>query len=250
MFLPYRETALFLLLSSCATASTPIAAIPPEAANAAVQQEGALGFYRYPALRGDTIVFAAEGDLWKVSTEGGVAHRLTTHAGEEQFPTISPDGTTLAFTAHYEGVPEVYTMPLVGGAPTRWTYEADPSVATTWTPDGKLVYATRAYSGLPRLRLVKIDLEMGTRELEPLAYASEAAYDDTGDTLYFCRPVFHRNVTKRYTGGTARDVWKFERGAEEAIELTGDWNGESHSPMWWQGSRQYDESALDERGRH
>jgi len=235
MFLPYRETALFLLLSSCATASTPIAAIPPEAANAAVQQEGALGFYRYPALRGDTIVFAAEGDLWKVSTEGGVAHRLTTHAGEEQFPTISPDGTTLAFTAHYEGVPEVYTMPLVGGAPTRWTYEADPSVATTWTPDGKLVYATRAYSGLPRLRLVKIDLEMGTRELEPLAYASEAAYDDTGDTLYFCRPVFHRNVTKRYTGGTARDVWKFERGAEEAIELTGDWNGESHSPMWWQG---------------
>lgn len=235
MLLPYRETALFLLLSSCATASTPVEAVSPEAPNPAVQQEGTLGFYRYPALRGDTIVFAAEGDLWKVDIEGGVAYRLTTHASEEQFPTISPDGRTLAFTAHYEGVPEVYTMPLAGGAPTRWTFEADPSVATTWTPDGKLVYATRAYTGLPRPRLVVLDLQTGTRELEPLAYASEGTYDDTGDTLFFCRPAFHRNVTKRYTGGTARDVWKFERGAEEAVELTGDWNGESHSPMWWQG---------------
>ena len=49
------------------------------------------------------------------------------------------------------------------------------------------------------------------------------------------RPAFHNNVTKRYTGGTARDVWKFEDGADEAVELTGDYDGESHSPMWWGG---------------
>jgi len=237
MPLPRREAVLFLLLSpSCASAAPPSAIVEPTpGATAPLQSEGVLGFYRYPALHGDEIVFAAEGDLWKVPAQGGVAHRLTTHPGEELFPAISPDGETLAFTGNYEGVPEVYTMPLAGGTPTRWTFEADPSNVCSWTPSGELVYETRAYSGLPRLGLVKIDLASATRELVPLAYCSEAAYDDTGARLFFCRPTFHRNVTKRYTGGTARDVWMYVRGAEEAVELTGDWKGESHSPMWWRG---------------
>ena len=199
------------------------------------QQEGTLGFYRYPALHGDTIVFAAEGDLWKVSVEGGVARRLTTHHSEETDPVISPDGQTLAFTARYEGPAELYTMPLAGGVPVRHTYEADASVATTWTPDGQLVYMTRQYNARPLPGLVKLDLEDGTRSLIPLLPASEGAYNGDGTTLYFARPVFHNNVTKRYVGGTARDVWKFEDGAAEAVELTGDYDGESHSPMWWNG---------------
>ena len=45
--------------------------------------EGVLGYYRYPALAGDTLIFAAEGDLWVVGVDGGLARRLTTHPGEE-----------------------------------------------------------------------------------------------------------------------------------------------------------------------
>jgi len=201
----------------------------------ATRQAGVLGYYRYPALHGDTIVFAAEGDLWKVSAAGGVARRLTTHHSEETDPVISPDGGTLAFTARYEGPAELYTMPLAGGVPVRRTYEAEGSLATAWTPDGRLVYTTTHYSGLPKPRLVALDLANGTRALIPLADASEATYDEGGTKLFFVRPAFHGNVTKRYTGGTARDVWKFEAGAAEAVELTGDHRGESHSPMWWAG---------------
>ncbi len=35
------------------------------------------GFYRDPAVHGDTVVFTAEGDLWSVSLSGGAAHRIT-----------------------------------------------------------------------------------------------------------------------------------------------------------------------------
>ena len=107
---------------------------------------GTLGFYRSPALHGETIVFAAEGDLWSVGIAGGVARRLTSHPAEETNPVISPDGRTLAFTARYEGPAELYTMPITGGMPTRRTFEAEASIATAWTPDGKLVYTTTHFA--------------------------------------------------------------------------------------------------------
>jgi tricorn protease len=220
-----------LLIAILALVASPLRAL---AQSPPAVPSGALGFYRSPALHGDTVVFAAEGDLWKVAVAGGEARRLTTHAGEETNPVLSPDGRTLAFTARYEGPAEVYTMPLSGGVPTRRTYEAEPSMATTWTPDGKLVYTTTHFSGIPKPRLVALDLATGTATQVPLAEATEGTYDASGRVLYFVRPAFHNNVTKRYTGGTARDVWMFD-GRNEARELTGDWRGESHSPMWWNG---------------
>ena len=42
-------------------------------------------------------------------------------------------------------------------------------------------------------------------------------------------------MTRWYTGGTARQIWKFRDGADEAERLTRDYAGESHTPMWWNG---------------
>ena len=222
-----RRRVLAVLSSSLLTLT--LAAAPAHA-------QGAQGFYRFPTVHGNTIVFAAEGDLWSVPTSGGLAHRLTTHAAEETDPVISPDGKTLAFTARYEGQTALYTMPIAGGSPTRWTYDGDAAVATTWTPDGRLVYKTTQYAGIPKVEMVALNLASNTRERVPLAGASEGSYDATGKTLYFVRPGFHNNVTRHYTGGTARQIWKYTAGAAEAVQLTGqDYNGESHSPMWYNG---------------
>ena len=60
-----------------------------------------------------------------------------------------------------------------------------------------------------------------------------AVKDRSGKTVYFVRPGFHANVTRWYTGGQARQVWKFREGANEAEKLTRDYKGESHTPMWW-----------------
>ena len=167
---------------------------------------GTLGFYRFPALHDDPLVFATERDLWRVSASGGMAYRLTTHAAEERSPVISPDGRTLAFAAQYEGPTEVYTMPVEGGTPTRWTYESTPSIPSTWTNDGRLVYESQQYSTLPHFQLVTLDPQQNSRERVPLATATSASYDESESDLYFVRPAFHNNVTNRYVGGTARDV--------------------------------------------
>lgn len=79
------------------------------------QADGPRGYYRFPAVSGESVVFTAEGDLWVVPIQGGVAQRLTSHAAEETNAAISPDGRTVAFSASYEGPTDVYTMPLAGG---------------------------------------------------------------------------------------------------------------------------------------
>src|SRR5947199_7458897 len=101
-------------------------------------QQPSLGYYRFPAISGNTIVFTAEGDLWRVPITGGVAQRLTSNAGEESHAAISPDGQTVAFSASYEGPTEVYTMPLGGGPPRRRTFEGGNAIVACWTPDGQV----------------------------------------------------------------------------------------------------------------
>ncbi|WP_339794978.1 S41 family peptidase [uncultured Imperialibacter sp.] len=197
--------------------------------------QGVEGYYRFPNIHSNTIVFTAEGDIWTVPLTGGLAQRLTTHAEEETDAAISPDGTTIAFSASYEGPQEIYTMPISGGLPTRWTFESDASTMNCWTPDGKVVYDTRAYATLPDRQLVTIDPATKKKSRVPLAQASEASFDATGKTVYFVRPSYHGNVTKRYKGGTARQIWKYTEGHPEAVQLTLGYAGESHHPMWYNG---------------
>ena len=120
-------------------------------------QKSQLGYYRQPAIWNDTLVFVAEGDLWRVGVGGGVAQRLTTHPEEESRPAISPDGKTVAYAATYEGPGEVYTLPLEGGVPTRQTWDATRPAWLSWTPKGEVLYATRRHSTLPNAQLVRLD---------------------------------------------------------------------------------------------
>jgi tricorn protease len=193
------------------------------------------GYYRQPALHGDTIVFVAEGDLWRVDAGGGAAARLTTHAAVESQPVISPDGATIAFVGAYEGPTALYTMPLEGGRPVRWTWDSARVHTVGWSPGGSLIYATNRFSTLPNMQLVELDTATGELHRTPLAQADDGCYDDSSEHLFFTRYAHQGSSTKRYVGGTAQRLWRFSRGAEEAVPLTDDYRGTSRDPMWWQG---------------
>ena len=72
-------------------------------------------------------------------------------------------------------------------------------------------------------------------EVLPLEMAAEASFDRESNTYFFVRPTYHNNVTKRYQGGTARQLWKYSNGAAEAVKLTKDYAGEDHHPIFHQG---------------
>jgi tricorn protease len=190
------------------------------------------GYYRYPAIQGDTVVFTAEGDLWLVSVTGGPARRLTSDPGREIYPAISPDGQTVAFSGEYEGPQDVYTIPIDGGLPQRRTWDGG-AVVVGWTPDGRVLVRTKRYSTLPDPQLVAIASD-GQREIVPLAQSAEGVYTPDGKTLFFTRYNRQPSQTKRYQGGTVENIWRYDAGSE-AVLLTADWKGTSHNPMFWNG---------------
>ena len=216
--------SLFLVLPTIAT---------PHRSGTASRPGPEPGYYRYPALHDSTLVFTAEGDLWTVGTGGGLARRLTTGRGQEGYAALSPDGKTIAFSADYEGPIEVYTMPLSGGLPARRTWDGGANVVVGWTPGGRILYTTLRFSTLPVNQLVELDTAHDTRTVVPLAQASDGAYD--GNTLFFTRFAAQPSHTRRYQGGTAQQLWKWNPSMAEAEPLTTDYPGTSKAPMVWNG---------------
>ncbi len=191
------------------------------------------GYYRSPAIHGDKIVFTAEGDLWMISTNGGMATRITSSHGTESHAVISPDGSQIAFSAQYEGPTEIYTMSIDGGVPKRLTYEGQSATMIGWRADGKIIYSTGHYSTLPNVQLMIIDPKTGEKNLVPLSQASDGVFDTSGDTLFFTRLPFQGSHTKRYQGGTAQNIWRYVKGDQEAVSLTSDYPGTNKNPMLW-----------------
>ena len=205
-----------------------------------------VGYYRQPALSGTTVVFVAEGDLWKVPLSGAVATRLTSHPGSESMPAISPDGSTVAFVGRYEGPREVYTMPLDGGRPTRRTYRGTGVFVVGWSAENEILIASEAFSTLPNWQLVRLDIARpeagGVPTVVELHQAGDGEFAGDG-TLYFTRLTAQGSHTKRYQGGTAQNIWKFSQGSE-AEPLTADYPGTSKRPML-HGDRIYFASDRD-----
>ena len=197
------------------------------------EPQGFLGYYRFPAVYRDTVVFTAEGDLWRTTLAGGIAQRLTSHLGEESRSAISPDGQWLAFSATYDGPTEVYVMPLAGGLPRRLTWDGLRDLVVGWTPQGEVLFTTRRGSGLPAGQLAAVHPVSGARRDLPLAQASDGDWD--GATLVFTRQEPNISNTRRYRGGTLQQLWSWGGGRDEARPfLPGD-SAASRRPMPWEG---------------
>ncbi|MGO8926761.1 MAG: PDZ domain-containing protein [Limisphaerales bacterium] len=189
------------------------------------------GFYRYPTIGGGVIVFAAEGDLWKVPATGGVALRLTAHEGEECFPKISPDGRLIAFTAQYEGNNDVYVMTISGGEPVRLTWHPAPDEALGWTPDGRILFRSRRDTPNNDFRSYKISPEGGLPEMIPLEPAAWVSYEPNGKRVAVQKIGLEFHNWKRYKGGEAEKIYVGTLDPLTFTEVT-HYDGKNAFPMW------------------
>ena len=97
-----------------------------------------------PHLRGDTLVFVADNNVWTAPVSGGRAYRLTADDVPVGTPRLSPDGARVAWSALARG--------RGGGLRRRrgrWVGAAPDVVggaraAVGWTPSGDVLAVTLA----------------------------------------------------------------------------------------------------------
>ena len=194
-------------------------------------------YLRQPTLRGGTLVFVSDDDLWRVSAAGGTAVRLSAGLSEPATPFLSPCGRWLAYTGRDEWHPEVWLMPSAGGAARRLTWLGSDLAVRGFTPQGHIVFCSN--HGQPFFRnwhAYTLALDGALPERVPLGPIDHLAYGPGG------RRLIGRNTGdparwKRYRGGRTGQLWVESEEGGRFRRMT-ELQGNPTCPMWI-GARVY-----------
>jgi tricorn protease len=187
---------------------------------------------RNPTLSVTTIVFQYAGDLWSVPRNGGEAKRLTSAPGIESNPHFSPDGSTIAFSAQYDGNVDVYTIPVNGGVPKRLTADPAPDTVVGWTPDGKnVLFTSSIISNTDYPRLFTVPKNGGIPTPLPLPTGVTGSYSQDGTHIAYTPNGKWQEAWKRYRGGQTTPIWIAQL-SDSKWKAVPRKNTDDKNPMW------------------
>lgn len=199
---------------------------------------------RYPAISpdGKEIAFTYQGDIYKVSVNGGAAKRLTTNPAYDYKPIWSPDGTQIAFVSdRHFGSDDIYVMPSIGGIAKKVTTHSTSENPYTFTPDGKyIVFSAHIQDPVesalfPTSRmseLYKIPVEGGRPEMLLATPAVNVSLSKDGKRMvYQDLKGFENTWRKHHTSSVTRDIiaYDFKSGKHRPIVT---WKGEDQDPVF------------------
>lgn len=216
---------------------------------------------RFPAIHENQVVFTYAGDLYTVSTLGGVARKITNHNGYEMFARFSPDGEQLAFTAQYDGNTEVYLMPSQGGEPKRLTYTATlgrddigdrmgpNNIVMAWKHDNKTITfrsRMKSYNSFNG-SLFTVDSDGNQPVQIPVPRGGFCSFSPDDKKMAYNRVFREFRTWKRYRGGMADDIWIYDFQTKAVTNITNN-PAQDIIPMW-HGTKIYFLSDRDELKR-
>ena len=82
-------------------------------------------------------------DIYVQEVGSRVVTRLTSDRGQDVMPSISPDGTRIAFASNRAGNWDIWVMPATGGKAIQVTTDPGHDLHPSWSPDGQHLVFSR-----------------------------------------------------------------------------------------------------------
>ena len=167
------------------------------------------GFYSYPSLSNEQIVFSSEDDLWTVDVGGGLAQRITNGKGTASHASFSPCGKKIAFTGMEEGTYEVFVLDLTSGKHRKLTHLGASTFVVGWSDDGKFIlFRSNHQQSIQRSSTLFKVAEKGGEPID-LGYGESSWFGESPSKNLKVIGRFSDDIArwKRYKGGTAGVIW-------------------------------------------
>ena len=182
---------------------------------------------------GTDFAFSWRGDVWIVSTTGGVARAVASHPAQDTQPVFSPDGRELAFVSRREDASQIFTVPIQGGVPTQRTFCTEGAALKEYTPDGSnLVYcASRDATGLMSARMYETPrFHRGPERMIGDDYAWDGTLSPDGKFSLLVREGLE-SFRQGYRGSGAAQIWLYDRGQNTWKKMM-ERSTNCANPMW------------------
>jgi eukaryotic-like serine/threonine-protein kinase len=160
--------------------------------------------------------------LWLLNWSSNATRSITTGTSRDNFPSLSPDGRTLAFASGELGF-DIIEVPLSGSAPHDVLATSRQEIGPTWAPDGThFAYVTDQSGGIPEiwLRNVTDGSERriaSTKELPGATYFQDCAISPDGTRIAY----------RAHVGGEVA-VWISPLTGDPPVKL---WDDPAKSPQ-------------------
>ena len=205
----------------------------------AADTTGRVDLPRFPAISpdGSEIVFSWGGDLWRASSTGGAATRLTSHPLDDLHASWSPDGEALVFTSLRDGYLNLWRIRRDGTGIEQlthadrflrnpaWTRDADGREVITFSAhlEGDVYREQRPYAIPPT---------GGQHERLFEAFGSTPRVSPDGSRVAFTRGGYYHDWSRRdYRGPDAMDVWLHDRDGNAFTPVT-ERDGDDGDARW------------------
>ena len=110
--------------------------------------------------------------------------RLTAGAGWEGQPSMSPDGTMVAYTSDEAGNPDIWVLRVDGGDPLQLTHDEAVDSDPAWFPDGSAIAFVSLRDGSPAIWQIP---PLGGSAVKLLDDAADPAVSPDGTQIAFSR---------------------------------------------------------------
>jgi len=185
---------------------------------------------------GKTVAFAYHGDIFTVSSRGGLAKQITTNPAYDSNPVWSPDGKQIAFASRREGSVDVWIVDAVGGNPKRLTTDSGNETPVAFKDNNTVLFLANMMSSTESIifpgsfsQVYEVSSEGSRPRLFSEITMEDLDINSRGQILYHNNKGYEDPFRKHHTSPIARDIWLSDNGKFSKIS---GFIGENRTPRW------------------